>query len=133
MKSQTLQYFVHEDPAALRLELAGDLNYELAHQLEQDWRTAPSAIGARPLIVDLTFVTDTDETGRALLERWYAKGAKLIAKSKPSTDLAKAVASIPFPPPAPVRQPLSPKLSWIFLLATMLFPLQSRAASLGET
>jgi hypothetical protein len=130
MKTQTLQYFVHEDPAALRLELAGDLNYELAHQLEQDWRTAPSAIGARPLIVDLSFVTDADETGRALLERWNATGAKLITKSKLSADLAKSIANAPLPTPAPACEALSPKLSWVFLLAAILFPLQSRAASL---
>jgi hypothetical protein len=48
--------------------LAGNLNDDGARRLDQEWRTASSAIGDRRLIVDITFVTGADEQGRALAE-----------------------------------------------------------------
>src|SRR5579862_952266 len=78
MKSQTLQYYMHDGPAAFRFELAGDLNDEAARDLEQAWRTASSMIGDRALIVDMTFVTGAGRDGRSLLARWYADCAQLI-------------------------------------------------------
>src|SRR5580693_3267770 len=75
MKNQTLKYYMHDGPSAFRFELAGDLNDEGAARLDQDWRTA-SVVGSRALIVDMTFVTNVDERGRALLGRWYAQGAQ---------------------------------------------------------
>src|SRR5579872_3951350 len=52
MKSQTLQYYMHDGPSAFRFELAGDLNNEAARDLDQAWRTASSMIGDRALVVD---------------------------------------------------------------------------------
>lgn len=132
--SQTLQYFVHDGPLAIRVELAGDLNQEGARRLERDWRTAASAIGGRELIVDLTYITNADEAGRSLLARWYAKGARLIAQSKIAGDLAGAIAGKPV---AGIAQAAaahagffaSPKLCWMFLIAA-LFPVPSSAANL---
>ncbi len=94
---QALQYFMHYGPAALRFELAGDLNDEGARQLDQDWRTASAMIGDRALIVDLTFVTGAEEEGRTLLARWYAAGARLIAQSNVSRKLAEAIIGKPLP------------------------------------
>jgi hypothetical protein len=92
---QALQYFMHYGPAALRFELAGDLNDEGAGRLDQDWRTASAVIGDRALIVDLTFVTGAEEEGRTLLARWYAAGAHLIAQSNVSRKLAEAIIGKP--------------------------------------
>ena len=95
MMKPALQYFMHYGPACLRFELAGDLNDEGAHRLDQDWRTASAAIGDRALIVDLTFVTGAEEEGRTLLARWYAAGAQLMAQSNVSRKLAEAIIGRP--------------------------------------
>ena len=88
MKKEVEQYFMDYGPIALRFELAGDLNDEVARKLDDDWRTA-SAIGCA-LIVDLTFVT-VEEEERTLLTNWCAAGAQLIAQSNVSRKLAKAI------------------------------------------
>ena len=46
MKSQTLQYYMHDGPSAFRFELAGSLDNEGARELEQAWRTAEAAPAA---------------------------------------------------------------------------------------
>src|ERR1700676_275930 len=91
MKNQALQYYMHDGPTAFRFELAGHLNQAGALRLEQDWRTASSVIGDRKLIVDITFVTGTDERGTALLTRWHRQGALLIANSKASRTFAESI------------------------------------------
>jgi hypothetical protein len=91
MTHQTLQYFMHDGPSAFRFELAGYLDSEGARRLEQDWRTAGSIIGDRALMVDITFLTGAEKDGRALLARWHAEGAKFIAKSNVSRELAEAI------------------------------------------
>jgi ABC-type transporter Mla MlaB component len=91
MKDQALQYYMHDGPTAFRFELAGDLNQDGARRLDQDWRTASSTIGDRKLIVDITFVTNIDQQGRALLALWHRDGAQLIANSKASRALAESI------------------------------------------
>ena len=91
MKSQTLQYYMHDGPSAFRFELAGDLNNEGARELAQAWRTASAVIGDRALVIDLSFVTNVGEEGRSLLARWHAEGAHLIAKTRASRELAQAI------------------------------------------
>jgi hypothetical protein len=138
MKKQTLQYYMHDGPSAFQFELAGNLTNEGARRLDQDWRTASSVIGDRALIVDMTYLTGAEDEGRALLSRWHATGARLIANSKPSRELAEAVLGEPlpelatagatrtwlpfhtlFPAPTPHRT---------LLLLALLLPVQSRAA-----
>lgn len=91
MKNQTVQYYMHDGPSAFRFELAGKLNDDGARRLTQDWHTASSVMGGRQLIVDITFLTACDHAGRALLTRWHGAGAKLIAKSPLSHDLAESI------------------------------------------
>jgi hypothetical protein len=91
MTNQTFQYFMHYGPSAFRLELAGDLDNEGARRLEQDLRTASSVIADRALIVDMTFVTSAEQEGRALLARWYAEGARFVARSNVSRELAGVI------------------------------------------
>jgi hypothetical protein len=86
MKNQALRYYMHDGSSAFRFELAGDLSSDGARRLEHDWLTASSVIGHRTLIVDITFVTSAGEEGRALLARWHADGAQLIAKSNAGSD-----------------------------------------------
>jgi len=100
MKTQALQYYMHDGPTAFRFELAGNLNQEGARRLEQDWRTASSVIGDRGLIIDMTFVTDVDEPARALISRWHREGAQVIASSKASRALVESILGKPLPKPA---------------------------------
>ena len=97
MKSQKLRYYMHDGPSAFRFELAGDLDNAGAREIEQAWRTASSLIAGRVLLIDMTFVTSADEDGRALLARWHAGGARLIARSKTSRDLAEGILGVPLP------------------------------------
>jgi ABC-type transporter Mla MlaB component len=91
MKTQALQYYMHDGSTAFRFELAGELNYKGASELDQAWRTASSVIGDRKLNVDITFVTSVDGSGRALLARWHREGAQIIANSPASRVLAESI------------------------------------------
>jgi hypothetical protein len=97
MKNRALRYYMHDGPMAFRFELAGTLDYEGALRLDQDWRTASSAIGDRKLIVDMTFVTNLADEGKTLLKRWHQEGARLIANSTTSRVLAESVLGSPLP------------------------------------
>ena len=143
MKSQTLQYYMHDGPSAFRFELAGDLNNEAAHDLDRAWRTASSMIGDRALVVDMTFLTAAGRDGRSLLARWYAEGAQLIAKSKVSRALAEAIVGAPLPERASTSSAgagrtwlpfhtsfAGRKLKLTFLAAALLLPLRAHAANL---
>jgi hypothetical protein len=143
MKSQTLQYYMHDGPSAFRFELAGDLNNEAARDLDQAWRTASSVIGDRALVVDMTFVTNAEKDGRSLLARWHAEGAQLIARSKVSRELAEAIVGEPLPEFASASD-AGAERTWLpfhtsfgahkllltLLLAALLFPVQAHAANL---
>jgi ABC-type transporter Mla MlaB component len=95
MKNQALQYYMHYGPTAFQFELAGELDHEGAYRLDQDRRTASSALGDRRIVVDMTFVTGIDEDGRALIIRWHREGARLIANSKASRQLAESILGEP--------------------------------------
>ena len=145
MKDQALQYYMHDGPTAFRFELAGNLNYEGARQIDQDWRTASSVIGDRKLIVDMTFVSDIDEQGRTLLAHWHREGARLIANSKASRALAESILGEPLPESAPKARDaaasdrtwlpfrtslLAPTVILLLLLTALVFPVKVTAATL---
>jgi len=143
MSNQTLQYYMHDGPAAFRFELAGELDKDGARRLHQDWLTASSVIGGRALIVDMTFVTGVDEAGRRLLVRWIAEGAQLIARSTSSRELAGSIlgelpSEIGLDRDASVDRTWLPfytsfgkgKLHLAVLVAALLLPAQSHGASL---
>jgi hypothetical protein len=143
VNSQTLQYYMHDGPSAFRFELAGDLNNEAAHDLDQAWRTASAVIGDRALVIDMTFVTGAERDGRSLLARWYAEGAQLIAKSKVSRALAEAIVGKPLPESAstgnagagrtwlPFHTSFGgTKLRLTLLLTAMLLPVRAHGANL---
>ena len=139
MKSQTLQYYMHDGPSAFRFELAGNLNNEAVRDLDQAWRTASSMIGDRALVVDMTFVTGAEREGRSLLARWHSEGAQLIAKSKVSRTLAEAIVGKPLPELVPAGnagvgrtwRPYHASFGALTLLvAAMLLPARAHAANL---
>jgi ABC-type transporter Mla MlaB component len=105
VKSQMLQYYMHDGPSAFRFELSGDLDGEAARRLDQDWRTASSVMDGRSLVIDMTFVTGVDAAGRALLARWHRGGAQIVAKSKRSAELAEMALGKPVQAPPRVMRP----------------------------
>jgi len=145
MKSQKLQYYMHDGPSAFRFELAGDLNNEAARDLDQAWRTASSMIGDRALVVDMTFLTGAERDGRSLLARWYAEGAQIVAKSKVSRALAEAIVGAPLRDFASANE-AGPARTWLpfhtlfrapklkltlsLLAVAMLLPVRAHAANL---
>ena len=140
MKHQPLQYFMHDGPAAFRFELLRALDSEGARRLDQDWRTASSAIGDRALMVDVTYLDSAEDEGRALLGRWHGEGAKFVAKSKVSCERAAAIIGKPVHEVAtstqtrwlglPFRTSFSGVKLQFALLAALLLPMQLYSATL---
>lgn len=143
MKSQTLQYYMHDGPSAFRFELAGDLDNAGARELEQAWRTASAVIGDRSLVIDMTFVSSVEKDACLLLARWHAGGAHLIARTKASRKLAETIVGEPIPQFTsdhntrrertwlPFHASFGgPRLGVILLLAALLLPVDSHAANL---
>ena len=95
-----LQYYIHDQPDSLRLELAGSLSGKGVENIRDAWQTALSVIDNRPVIVDVTFVTETDDGGRGLLELWHRSGAQILAASRESRAIVQPIVSEPVPAPA---------------------------------
>jgi hypothetical protein len=103
MRTQSLQYYMHDGPAAFRFELAGELDDVGARRLEQDLRTAR-------LIVDVT------KRVRNLLARWHAL---------PESRAKSAIRNwLPFQTSLLVRPIV------MLLMAAAVFPIEASAATL---
>lgn len=103
--TSALQYYIHDESDAFRLELSGDLSGNGAQSVYQAWRTALSIIGRRPVIIDMTYVDDADERGRSLLRLWRQLGARIVAESPNARKLAESVLGEKLPA-------LRPKPGW---------------------
>ncbi len=86
-----LIYYLHDDPSAFRLELAGGLSAANSAELERCWRTGSSTLGAREFVVDLRAVTSVDEAGHRLLRRWSQQGAHFVAESTQARSLVESL------------------------------------------
>lgn len=131
-----MRYYMHDGPAAFRIELAGDLDTNDATRLEEEWRTASSIMGKQTLIVDLSFVTGINEEVLSLFKRWYAEGAEFAASSKRSRDLVESITERPFVQELPHAlthrswfSRISPSLKSILVIALIL-PAALHAAEL---
>jgi hypothetical protein len=114
MKTQTLEYYLHDEWDAFRFELAGSLSGEGAQSIYQAWRTALSIVDDRPVIFDITFVVEADERGRALLLLWHQSDARIIAASPKSRALAEPILGEALPAP-PAKQSWLQRLSAVIL------------------
>jgi len=108
----TMRYYIHSGPAALRFELAGDLNAGDASRLEQDLRRVSSAIGNRLLVVDVSFVTGIDEAAQSLFKRWHARGGEFAASSKQSRELVESITERPYTRESPHEPTYQPWFSY---------------------
>jgi len=116
MGSGQLQYYLHDDFDAFRIELAGSLSGGSVEGVYQAWRTALSVLTGRKVIVDITFVNTADERGRSLLRLWRRKGARIVARSPESRALAADTVGEPV-----LDTPASPKMSWLARVMKSLF------------
>jgi hypothetical protein len=76
-----LRFFIHDDADAVRFELAGTLGGVDVETVHQAWQREAFTDALRPVIVDITFITEADQHGRALLVLIHRFGAQIIAKS----------------------------------------------------
>ncbi len=68
--AQPLRYFVHDDFDAFRMELAGGLVGAAARGAYETWRVARLLSHRARLVVDISYVTQADEEGKAVLQAW---------------------------------------------------------------
>jgi hypothetical protein len=87
-----LIYYLHDDPAAFRIELAGALSASNAAELERCWRTGSSTLGKRTFVVNLDSVTSVDDDVRRLLVRWRQLGTKLVGESAYARSVMESIA-----------------------------------------
>ena len=95
-----LEYYLHDEADALRIEIAGDLAGAGVTSIGHALRTAKSTLAGRPIVVALTAVADADDEGRGLLRKWHRSGARIIARSLDSRTLAESILGtlVPMPP-----------------------------------
>jgi hypothetical protein len=90
-----LQFFVHSDPDAVRVELAGSVRGANVETVRHAWESTAFTDTLKPVIVDITFITDVDEQGRALLSVMHRSGARIIAQSPESSVIAQPIMAEP--------------------------------------
>jgi hypothetical protein len=132
MKRESLQYYIHDEPEALRFELSGSLSGAGAQSVYQAWRTALSILGVRPVIADITFVVEADESGRDVLLVWHRSGVRIIAASRESQALAEPILGVRIPAPPAKAGWLRRSIAALFgdqaARAGILAPAESRPA-----
>jgi anti-anti-sigma regulatory factor len=90
-----LSYYIHDEVAAFRLQLAGDLSRQAAADLDQVRRTAFSVLGGRPLVVDLTGIESIDAEGCDLLDRWHTLGAHFVVTARKAVARIRSMTGVP--------------------------------------
>ncbi|HKE27600.1 MAG TPA: hypothetical protein VKB88_34835 [Bryobacteraceae bacterium] len=82
-----LQYFIHHDSDALRMEISGTLAGRAAEQAYDSWRRETLTAGREPLVIDISYVTGIDTRGQAVLRAWRGFGARIVTSSYMATPL----------------------------------------------
>jgi hypothetical protein len=90
-----LRFFRHNDPDAVRFELAGTLGGVDVESLYQAWQKEALVAELKTVIVDITFITEADQQGRALLAIMHRFGAQVIANSPESSAIAQPIVTEP--------------------------------------
>ena len=95
LTANPLLYFIHHDPDALRMEMSGCLTGRAAQEAYEDWRSETWVPPGLPFVVDISYVTSADETGRAVLTAWRSHGARIVASSSASRAIAHSIPGAP--------------------------------------
>jgi hypothetical protein len=118
------QFFVHSDSDAVRIELAGSLRSADTETLHHAWqRAALKEDAVKPVIVDITFVREADEQGRALLIAMHQAGVRIVAQSPESSAIARPIVIQP-------TETHDPKPGWFHRLTMFLLEEQPADAAL---
>jgi hypothetical protein len=108
-----LQYFIHYDFDALRMELAGSLVGRAARKAYEAWRSATLMARRWPLVVDISYITEADDDGKAVLREWLEEGVRILASSGASRAIANSIAGAHVPGAQPQRKLLDRVLCWL--------------------
>ena len=128
---------MHDEVAAFRFQLAGDLSQGSTHDLEQARQTASSVFGGRCLIVDLTGITSVDTAGRELLDKWHELGARMVVISLEAKPRIQSITNVPITvvgkkPEASKWLPSRAATLWLAALLVLLLLATVIAASAGQ-
>jgi hypothetical protein len=89
--AQPLRYFIHDDFDAFRMELAGGLVDAAARGAYETWRVARLLSHRARVVVDISYVTQADEEGKAVLQAWQEQEAHIVASSPASFAIANSI------------------------------------------
>lgn len=78
-RERSLQYFIHDDFDALRMEISGSLAGRDAQKAYDALRRESFMVRGQPLVIDISYVTDVDAQGQAVLQAWRGEGAQIVA------------------------------------------------------
>jgi hypothetical protein len=92
---QRLEYFIHNDFDALRIEMAGTLSGPAARSAYEESITALRFWHHRRLVVDITYVEQADEMGWAVLRAWQRLRARIVAASPASRAIVEKITGVP--------------------------------------
>lgn len=81
VRSSSFKYYIHDGIECCRLQLIGDLSDLDVADLTGCWNTARTTLGRRKLILDLTALTKTDESGHEWLLSMVREGATSLPES----------------------------------------------------
>ena len=95
-----LRFLIHNDADAVRFELAGNLAGVDVETVHLAWQRDAWDDPLKPVIVDITLITEADEHGRALLVIMHRFGAQIIANSHESSAIAQTLITEPVEPAA---------------------------------
>jgi hypothetical protein len=93
--AQPLRYFIHDDFDALRMEISGGLVGPGAQKAFEDWRSARSLVRRARRVVDISYVTEADEDGKAVLRAWQEQEAQIVASTPASRAIANSILQTP--------------------------------------
>ena len=95
-----MEMYQHDYAAMFRFVLSGDLTGDGVPQLEHAWTTAKSILHGRDLAVDVSGLTNADESGLDLLFRMRDSGARLSAPLPPASEELLRSLGVPVAAPA---------------------------------
>jgi len=77
------------------MEISGSFSGRAAREAYEAWRIANSMAQHHPRMVDISYVTDADEDGVAVLRAWQRQRAQIVTSTAVSGATANSILSAP--------------------------------------
>jgi len=103
-----MEMLLHDSATTFRFVLRGELAGGRVQDLEQAWTTAKSILAGKEVVVDVSGITDADESGVDLLSRMRESGARLTAALPPKSE--ELLRSLGLPVAAPSGRRVGPRV-----------------------